>query len=289
MLAFGPGLAAWGLVTGVAMTQSGLGVGLSILMSLTVYAGSAQLASLPLLASGAPMWVIWASAFCVNLRFVIFSSQWRVHLGHLPRRRRLVLGYLLADLNLVVFQKAWPDRDSAPDRTGALRRRRRGRGVDGVAGLVARRHPAVVAGAAQLGPRLRRHAVDARHRLFAAQRPHRLGRGDRLRGGGGGGVRAAAQAQHPGRDRRGGGGEPGHGARPVRSPERRHDASACVDAARLGVRRDHDPRPGRGDRALARLLPLVEARPAPARRAAARAAGRAAGGDRRRHRARRSS
>ena len=107
MLAFGPGLAAWGLVTGVAMTQSGLGVGLSILMSLTVYAGSAQLASLPLLASGAPMWVIWASAFCVNLRFVIFSSQWRIHLGHLPRGRRVVLGYLLADLNLLVFQKQW--------------------------------------------------------------------------------------------------------------------------------------------------------------------------------------
>ena len=110
MLAFGPGLAAWGVVTGVAMTQSGLGVALSLLMSLTVYAGSAQLAALPLIAGGAPMWVIWASAFCVNLRFVIFSSQWRLHLGHLPRRRRLVLGYLLADLNLVVFQKAWPER-----------------------------------------------------------------------------------------------------------------------------------------------------------------------------------
>jgi len=108
MLDFGPGLAAWGLVTGVAMTQSGLGVGLSILMTLTVYAGSAQLASLPLLASGAPMWVIWASAFCVNLRFALFSSQWRAHLGHLPRGRRLALGYLLADLNLLVFQKAWP-------------------------------------------------------------------------------------------------------------------------------------------------------------------------------------
>ena len=107
MLPFGPGLAAWGLVTGVAMTQSGLGVGLSLLMSFTVYAGSAQLASLPLIASGAPMWVIWASAFCVNLRFAIFSSQWRVHLGHLPRRRRVVLGYLLADLNLLVFQKHW--------------------------------------------------------------------------------------------------------------------------------------------------------------------------------------
>ena len=54
------------------------------------------------------MWVVWASAFCVNLRFAIFSAQWRKHIGHLPRGRRLVLGYLLADLNLVVFQKAWP-------------------------------------------------------------------------------------------------------------------------------------------------------------------------------------
>jgi predicted branched-subunit amino acid permease len=107
VLAFAPGLAAWGLVTGVAMTQSGLGVGLALLMSLTVYAGSAQLAALPLVATQAPMWVVWASAFCVNLRFVIFSAQWRVHLGHLPRGRRLLLGYLLADLNLLVFQKAW--------------------------------------------------------------------------------------------------------------------------------------------------------------------------------------
>ena len=108
MLAFAPGLAAWGIVTGVAMTQSGLGVGLALLMSLTVYAGSAQLAALPLLATQAPTWVVWASAFCVNLRFVIFSAQWRVHLGHLPRGRRLLLGYALADLNLLAFQKAWP-------------------------------------------------------------------------------------------------------------------------------------------------------------------------------------
>jgi len=107
MLAFAPGMAAWGLVCGVAMTQN-LGVGLAVLMSLTVFAGSAQLATLPLFASGAPMGVIWASAFCVNLRFLIFSAQWRVHLNHLPRGRRLLLGYLLADLNLLIFQKAWP-------------------------------------------------------------------------------------------------------------------------------------------------------------------------------------
>jgi len=118
MLAFGPGLAAWGLVTGVAMTQSGLGVSLSLLMTFTAYAGSAQLASLPLIASGAPIWVIWASAFCVNLRFALFSSQWRTHLGHLPRGRRVLLGYLLADLNLLVFQRHW---QGAGHQTGQAR------------------------------------------------------------------------------------------------------------------------------------------------------------------------
>lgn len=111
MSAFAPGIAAWGLVTGVAMVQSGLGVWLSLLMSLTVFAGTAQLTSLPLLAAGAPVWVICATAFCVNLRFVIFSAQWRIHMGHLPRLQRIALGYALADLNLLVFQKAWPDGD----------------------------------------------------------------------------------------------------------------------------------------------------------------------------------
>lgn len=108
MLAFMPGIGAWGIVTGVAMVKSGLPVPLALLMSLTVYAGSAQLASLPLLAAGAPMTVVWAAATCVNLRFVIFSAQWRTYLGHLPRGRRVALAYLLADLNLIAFERAWP-------------------------------------------------------------------------------------------------------------------------------------------------------------------------------------
>jgi predicted branched-subunit amino acid permease len=113
MLTFGPGLFAWGIVTGVAMTQV-LGPGLSVLMSFIMFAGSAQIATLPLFASGAPMWVIWASAFCVNLRFLVFSAQWRPYLSHLPRGRRLLLSYFLADLNLVIFQKVWSDGERHP-------------------------------------------------------------------------------------------------------------------------------------------------------------------------------
>ena len=40
------GVAAWGLVAGVAMAKSGMGVPLAILMSIVVYAGSAQIANL---------------------------------------------------------------------------------------------------------------------------------------------------------------------------------------------------------------------------------------------------
>lgn len=108
MVGIALGIAAWGLVAGVAMVKSGLGVPLSLLMSLVVFAGSAQLAALPLMASGAPIWVVWATAFCVNLRFVIFSAQWRPYFGHFPRRVRLALGYFTADLNYVIFMRRFP-------------------------------------------------------------------------------------------------------------------------------------------------------------------------------------
>jgi len=101
------GVAAWGLVTGMAMVNSGLGVSLSVFMSLVVYAGSAQLAALPLLAVGAPLWLIWGTALCVNLRFVIFSAQLRPFLMHLSRPRRLWHAYLTTDMGYVLFMKRY--------------------------------------------------------------------------------------------------------------------------------------------------------------------------------------
>ena len=104
-----PGLAAWGLVTGVAMVRSGLDPWLALLMSLTVYAGSSQLASLPLIAAGAPIWVVLLTGFVVNLRFVIYSAQWRFYFGHLPRWQRMSLGYLGADVSYAMFMRRWPE------------------------------------------------------------------------------------------------------------------------------------------------------------------------------------
>lgn len=103
------GIAAWGLVTGVAMVKSGLSVPLALMMTFTVFAGSAQLAALPLIATSAPLWVIWATALCINLRFVIFSAQWRPFFMRFPLRERLALGYISADLSYVLFMKRFQE------------------------------------------------------------------------------------------------------------------------------------------------------------------------------------
>ena len=91
-------------------------------MTLLVYAGSSQLAAIPLIVAGAPAWVIWATGFCVNLRFVVFSLHLRAYLMHLPRWRRLVNGFLTADMSYALFTQPLP---AAGRRTPQGRRRRR--------------------------------------------------------------------------------------------------------------------------------------------------------------------
>jgi predicted branched-subunit amino acid permease len=103
------GMAAWGLVTGVAMVKSGLTVAQALGMTLFVFAGSAQLASLPLIAAGAPLWVILVTAFCVNLRFVIFSAAWRPYFQHLSRFRRTRRLYIAGDVTYVNFMRRFPE------------------------------------------------------------------------------------------------------------------------------------------------------------------------------------
>lgn len=108
-------IGTWGLITGVAMAKSGLPMWLMLLMSLTVFAGTAQLAVLPVLASGAPLWVVWATAACVNLRFVIFSATWRRYFVVYPWHQRLRLAYFAADLNYVLFVRRFPEPKPAPE------------------------------------------------------------------------------------------------------------------------------------------------------------------------------
>lgn len=102
------GIGAWGLVVGIAMVKSGLTLPQALGMSLLVFAGSSQLAALPLIAAGAPVWVIFATAVMVNLRFVIFSVLLAPHFAQLPWRQRLALGYVTGDMTVALFLQKYP-------------------------------------------------------------------------------------------------------------------------------------------------------------------------------------
>ncbi|MCC2594957.1 AzlC family ABC transporter permease [Pusillimonas sp. MFBS29] len=95
--------ATWGFVTGIALVKSGLTESMATLMTLMVYAGSAQLTSLPLLESSAPLWLIFAAGTVVNIRFVIFGAALQPYFRHLSWVKRLFLGYLTTDFSFVLF------------------------------------------------------------------------------------------------------------------------------------------------------------------------------------------
>ncbi|MES2631676.1 MAG: AzlC family ABC transporter permease [Pseudomonadota bacterium] len=108
MVPLATGIAAWGLMTGVAMVKSGMSVIEALAMTFLVYAGSSQLAAIPLIVAGAPFWVILATGFCVNLRFVVFSLHLRPYLMHMPRWRRMTHGFLTADMTYAMFTRRFP-------------------------------------------------------------------------------------------------------------------------------------------------------------------------------------
>jgi predicted branched-subunit amino acid permease len=96
-------IGVWGIVTGVAIVNAGMPEVTALVFSFTVFAGAAQLATLPLLAVGAPLPVVWVTAMLVNTRFVFFSATARRYFAHLPVAQRLVAGYLNGDLPFAMF------------------------------------------------------------------------------------------------------------------------------------------------------------------------------------------
>ena len=110
-----PGAFAWGMISGVAMVKGGLAVPWALMMSLLVYAGSAQLAALPLIVAGAPLWVIVATGLITNLRFVIYSAALRPHFADRPPAVRAALGYFMTDFTFTRFMRSVQE-GSLPER-----------------------------------------------------------------------------------------------------------------------------------------------------------------------------
>ncbi|GAB5099399.1 AzlC family ABC transporter permease [Caballeronia sp. HLA56] len=91
------GAAPFGVIFGTLVTASPLTLWHGQLMSLAVFAGSAQFIAIGMIAGHASFIVIWATTFVINLRHVLYSATLAPYVAHLPARWRWTLSGLLTD------------------------------------------------------------------------------------------------------------------------------------------------------------------------------------------------
>jgi predicted branched-subunit amino acid permease len=87
------------------MLKAGLSLGQATGMTLIVFAGSAQIATAPLMVGGTPVAIVLMTALVINLRFLIYAATFAPRFRDESWSRKLLLGYLSADISFVVFMQ----------------------------------------------------------------------------------------------------------------------------------------------------------------------------------------
>lgn len=105
------GAAPFGVIFGTLVTSGPLDLWQGQLMSLAVFAGSAQFIALGLIAGHAGFVVVWATTCVVNVRHLLYSATLAPYVAHLPARWRWTLAALLTD---EVFAVAYSHYRHAP-------------------------------------------------------------------------------------------------------------------------------------------------------------------------------
>jgi len=96
------GLIPWALVVGMAMTSAGFTPLQAMGMNIIVFAGTAQLGTLPLIVDNAPLWLIVTTGLALNLRFLIFSAGIAPGFRGIGTGWRWLCGHLLTDGSFAV-------------------------------------------------------------------------------------------------------------------------------------------------------------------------------------------
>ncbi|KWU29203.1 MULTISPECIES: AzlC family ABC transporter permease [Burkholderia] len=91
------GAAPFGVIFGTLVGSGPLAAWHGALMSLAVFAGSAQFIALGLIAGSASFAVVLATTLIVNLRHLLYSATLAPYVAHLPLRWRATLGALMTD------------------------------------------------------------------------------------------------------------------------------------------------------------------------------------------------
>ena len=106
--------APFGLIYGALAVASGLSAVAAMVMSLIVFAGSAQFIAVGLVAVGTPVLIIIATTFIVNLRHMLYSATLLPYLKHLPQYWRIPLAFWLTDETFAITVHRFQKEDSSP-------------------------------------------------------------------------------------------------------------------------------------------------------------------------------
>ncbi|MGI6097079.1 MAG: AzlC family ABC transporter permease [Dethiobacteria bacterium] len=108
-----------GFAYGVLASQAGLTLLEAVLMSVFVYAGSAQLIAAGLIAAGANTATITATTFLVNLRHMLMSAALAPYLGHLSRPFLSWFAFEITDESFAVHTSVFA-KDGVPGKVELL-------------------------------------------------------------------------------------------------------------------------------------------------------------------------
>src|SRR5262245_9984647 len=92
-----PSVLAYAAVFGGLARQTGLSLGETMAMCLLISAGTAQFVALPMLAAGAPAWLLVVTTYIVNLRHYLMSASLAPYFAGLSRWRLALVAHGVSD------------------------------------------------------------------------------------------------------------------------------------------------------------------------------------------------
>jgi branched chain amino acid efflux pump len=92
-----PSVLAYAAVFGGLASQTGLSLGETMAMCLLVSAGTAQFVALPMLAAGAPAWLLVVTTYIVNLRHYLMAASLAPYFARLSRWRLALVAHGVSD------------------------------------------------------------------------------------------------------------------------------------------------------------------------------------------------
>lgn len=96
----------FGLVSGVVAAEIGMDLVQTLFLSIFVFAGASQFATMELLRDNAPALIIILTGLAINLRFVMYAASLSPWIGAAPRSGRWLVAYLNID-NVFAVASVW--------------------------------------------------------------------------------------------------------------------------------------------------------------------------------------